>query len=294
MARIPASRIGAGVSKSGSPAERAMTGLPSRFSAFARADMARVADGCIAATRGLISWTEVVVGMGAGERKKDTEMTLEGTKGPPFPSRASSLFAPLSQPRQHRLRHERRHVATEAVDLADERRTRERVILARREEDGDRLLVEPLVRDRHAEFVVEVGHLPDPAHEPDGTELPRPLCDQPLEHHHVEPFPLVVGPAGDGFVDERDALLAREEGALVRVDRDGHFHAVEQAECAAEHVEVAVRDGVERAGVEREAGHGDEVGGRTREISASAYLSGAEARRSRPGAEPSDPTPSLQ
>ena len=48
-----ASTIGAGVGKSGSPAESAMTSRPSRRRAFARAEMASVADGRMAATCGL-------------------------------------------------------------------------------------------------------------------------------------------------------------------------------------------------------------------------------------------------
>jgi len=61
MASTPASEIGFGVSKSGSPALRATTGCPCRRRSSARAFMASVADGCIAATRSLnrTEWVEV-------------------------------------------------------------------------------------------------------------------------------------------------------------------------------------------------------------------------------------------
>ena len=45
MARIPASLMFCGVSKSGSPADKAMTSIPSRFMAAALADIAIVDDG---------------------------------------------------------------------------------------------------------------------------------------------------------------------------------------------------------------------------------------------------------
>src|SRR5690606_6905856 len=51
MAAMPAARICAGVSKSGSPTDRLMTSLPSRRSCAARAVMARVGEGFTRWTR---------------------------------------------------------------------------------------------------------------------------------------------------------------------------------------------------------------------------------------------------
>ena len=56
---------------------------------------------------------------------------------------------------------------------------------------------------------------------------------------------------GHGVLEERHALLDREERLLVRrVADDADDDAVEDRRCAADHVDVPVRDGVVRAGAD--------------------------------------------
>src|SRR5204862_1469 len=59
-----------------------------------------------------------------------------------------------------------------------------------------------------------------------------------------------------GLLDQRDALLQREQRLLRDVDGDRDDDTVGEREGAPDQVFVAARDGVERARVDGDAGHG--------------------------------------
>src|SRR5690554_6602686 len=103
MACKPARRIGSGVSKSGSPAESSITGRPARRRALARALTASVAEGRMAATRGLISVESKDMGRYGG--------APEGTAGHATPrSRSAPEVVGEPEPRE-----ERKHVLGEQL-----------------------------------------------------------------------------------------------------------------------------------------------------------------------------------
>ena len=57
--------------------------------------------------------------------------------------------------------------------------------------------------------------------------------------------------AGRALAEQRDALLPGEQHLLADPRADGDDHAVEQCSAATQDVEVPVRHGIERAGIER-------------------------------------------
>ena len=60
-------------------------------------------------------------------------------------------------------------------------------------------------------------------------------------------------PGVEGGPDDRHPPLGVEEGRLARVAEDGHDDLVEDRGRPADHVEVAVRDGVEGSRIDRDA-----------------------------------------
>ena len=84
-----------------------------------------------------------------------------------------------------------------------------------------------------------------------GAGLAAELDGEPVERRHLDR----VGQARLGVdrgADDGDPLVGRQERGLARVREDRDDHPVERARRAAQHVEVAVRERVERPGVDRD------------------------------------------
>ena len=66
-------------------------------------------------------------------------------------------------------------------------------------------------------------------------------------------MPFAVAIARDLGLHQFDALLQREQRALAGVDRHADHQLVEQPRGAGDHVEMAVGDRIERAGIQADA-----------------------------------------
>ena len=89
-------------------------------------------------------------------------------------------------------------------------------------------------------FVLEVEHVPDPAHDMVYAQLAADVDGQPVIFDHAHPVH-----AGDGLPYDILFLGVGEETHLVLVDSYGDDHVVEHGQGAGEYVEVPGREGVE-------------------------------------------------
>ena len=93
-------------------------------------------------------------------------------------------------------------------------------------------------------------HRAEPAHDQGGAGGAHEVGQQAVERPDFDPR------IRRGFLDQRDALLQREQRLLRHVDGDRDDHAVGEGEGAPDQVFVPPRDRVERAGVDGDARHG--------------------------------------
>ena len=79
-----------------------------------------------------------------------------------------------------------------------------------------------------------------------GAAAAAEIDEQAVELLELEP----IAGVGHRVADEPDALVGGEQRLLALVGRDRDDHVVEQAQRALEDVEVAVRDRIERPGID--------------------------------------------
>src|SRR5450756_161373 len=154
------------------------------------------------------------------------------------------------------LRHRRRdhsgRVAAEADDLPDQAGREVAVFERRHEEDRIDLRSQPVVHVGHLELRLEVAHGPQPANHVARAQLAAGVYGQAGERTDVHAVREIRERLPDAGDDRSDAPVNVEHGCLLRVDEDGDHDALEDAQRASEHVQVPERDGIERAGVDRD------------------------------------------
>lgn len=158
-----------------------------------------------------------------------------------LPSRVACL---RHQGRPDRGRQELGQVAAEPGDLPQQRAGDVRELLLGHQEHRLDARVEVPVHQGHGELVLHVRQGAQPPHHDPGAGPADELHRQPVErlHRHV----VVVARHRP---DEFGPLGRVEQGGLVRVDADPDDQPVEQPGRPADHVQVAVVDRVEGAGV---------------------------------------------
>src|SRR2546423_14103128 len=153
----------------------------------------------------------------------------------------------LLEPARNGLRHELGDVAAERRDLLDAARRDEAHLWARHH-------VHRL--DVRREVAVELVHLELPLEVRDDAEALDDRLRVPpareVDDELAEDVDLDVAEAGEGVAEELDPLLDGEHRLLVlRRPHHADDDAVEEPGRARDHVDVAVRDGVVRAGRDR-------------------------------------------
>ena len=158
----------------------------------------------------------------------------------------SSVRIELAEPRRHLVGDEPFDVAAERGDLLHPARRDERELRARHDVHRLDLGREPVVEAVHLELPLEVRDHAEPFHHRPGAVLAGEVDDELAEDvddhvRHVR----------ERVLEERDALLDGERRLLVvRIANDADDDRVEDRGRAADHVDVAQGDGVERAGVD--------------------------------------------
>ena len=154
-----------------------------------------------------------------------------------------------------RRRHEGGDVAAHGRDLAHQcggdRADRDRG----RQEHRLHLRRHGLVHARDLHLVVEVGAVAQAADHDGGAGLLRRRDRQIVIGGAVERAAGLGGDRAEHLPHHRQPLLGRKQRLLAGMDADRDDQPVAQADGVADHVEMAIGDGVERAGIERDTGH---------------------------------------
>src|SRR5579864_7652914 len=140
-------------------------------------------------------------------------------------------------------------VSSELGELFDQARTEEQVTQAGGNEHGREVGSRAAVHEGHLEFTFKVG---DRAQPPDDDIGPGSAGE--VDGEPVKGADLDIRAGAEALANHLHPLLDAEERMLARILEHGNDHPVEDQGCAIHHVEVAVRQGVEAAGVER-GGH---------------------------------------
>ena len=111
---------------------------------------------------------------------------------------------------------------------------------------------------RHLELRLEVTHGAQATDDEAGTDANGEVDRQTIEAGDVDALRDVGQLLGDRLADDGDAIVERGHGRLARVGQDTHGEAVEDGRGTADDVEMAERDRVEGAGVDRRR-HGSRV-----------------------------------
>ena len=170
---------------------------------------------------------------------------------PAYSSRAqrwprAAVRIELAEPRRDLVGDEPFDVAAERGDLLHPARGDERELRARHDVHRLDLGREPVVEAVHLELPLEVRDHAEALHHRPGAVLAGEVDDELAEDvddhvRHVR----------ERVLEERDALLDGERRLLVvRITDDADDDRVEDRGRAADHVDVAQGDGVERAGVD--------------------------------------------
>ena len=122
------------------------------------------------------------------------------------------------------------------------------VRLGRHHEDRLDLRVESSVHERHLQLVLEIGNGPKPADDDVSVSIPRIVDEESSKCVDLD-----AGLIAEDFASRGDALLGGEQRGFVHVDQDGDDDPVEEFRSTLDDVDVAVGEGVERPGIDREA-----------------------------------------
>ena len=115
------------------------------------------------------------------------------------------------------------------------------------------------VHPRHLHLVIQVGAVAQAADQQRRAMVDGRIDHQVGEGDHLQPILLVGGKElARNVAQHLDPLFEREHRGLAGMHPDRHHHPVGDAERMREHVEVAVGDRIERAGIERYS-HGSAV-----------------------------------
>src|SRR5262245_12852259 len=219
IARLAASLMRLGVSKSGSPAPKEITSIPWARMALALACMASVGDGASVFRR------SASIG-----------------------DLLSREF--LSEPGLDGGRHQAGDGGAEGGHFLDEARGDVRVPLVGHHEHRLHRLAELPVHQRHLELVLEVRDGTQPAH-----DAIRLLALDEVDSEAVERGDAHAVHARRALVDELEALLDREQRRLGRVGDDGDDELVEDAEAPLDEVQVSVVHRIEHPGIHGALAH---------------------------------------
>src|SRR3954452_3523815 len=159
---------------------------------------------------------------------------------------ASTVWEELPQTARDGWRHELLDISAECGDLLHSARGDEADLRARHHVDRLDLRRDRPVELVHLELVLEVGDDAKPLDDHLGVPAARELDDELLEDVDLD-----VRDVGQRVADELDPLVDREARRLVlrRAD-DADDDTVEDLRGPADHIDVAVRDGVVRAGAD--------------------------------------------
>src|SRR5579864_2085599 len=140
-------------------------------------------------------------------------------------------------------------VSSELGELFDKARTQEQVTQAGGNEDGRDVRLQAAVHERHLEFAFKVGNRAQPPDDDVGSGFSREVDGEPVKSAHLD-----IRAGAEAVANHLHPLLDAEERMLARILEHGDDHPVEDQGGAIHHVQVAVGQGVEAAGVER-GGH---------------------------------------
>ena len=121
----------------------------------------------------------------------------------------------------------------------------------RHEEDGVDIGRELAVGVGHLELRFEVAHSAQSADDEAGPDLRAVVHGQAVEAVHLDLAPAQRLFLAERLRDGRDTVLESQHGRLARVDEHAHDELVEDRRRPPDDVEVAERDRIERARVER-------------------------------------------
>ena len=112
-----------------------------------------------------------------------------------------------------------------------------------------------LVHAGDLHFVVEVGAVAQAADQDGGAALLRGSDGEIVVGGRLERAAGLRGDRAEHLLNHLEALLRRKQRLFAGVDPDGHDQPVAEADGMPDHVQMAVGDGVEGAGIERDTGH---------------------------------------
>ena len=151
-------------------------------------------------------------------------------------------------------RDHRRDVAAEGRDLLDQARADIAVLDRGHEEDRVDVRRQDAVVVGELHLGLEVADRAQAADDRAGAAGAAEVDGQAVERLDLDPVRRCAG-LGERLADDADARLDVEQRRLARVGQDADDDAVEHGRGALDDVEVAVRDRVERARVDRDGVH---------------------------------------
>src|SRR5947207_1975345 len=171
-------------------------------------------------------------------------------------------------------------VAAEHPDLFHKTRGDELKAVGGHQEHGLDPRIEPGVHAGHLKFVFEIRYGAQATHDDAGLDRLGKAHQQARERPHLDPLGGVgLAEKGDLLAHNRNALVGREQRALPVIPGNPDDEAVDDMQCPADDVGVAVGDRVEGAGIDPDA------------AAHHSSPSGASSETAAPGGMPGSPVP---
>ena len=153
--------------------------------------------------------------------------------------------------RSRRQRRDKRgDIAAQHGNFLDQARGDELVRLAGHQEHRLDIRRHAVVHAGHLEFIVEIRHRAQPAHDHRCAHLAGEIDQQRVERHDLDHHAVARGDRGYFGAHQFHPLLQAEHRALAGADRHAHHQSVQQPSRSGDHVEVTVGDRIEGPRVE--------------------------------------------